>query len=211
MAVLLLVLLPAVSLEALLLLLLSVSLGFCSFADARRLLLLLLLHLRPVVTRKTLHQWPRALRVQVLFLLRLRMLPIHQECPRISKVINRHTTLRWLLRTANLKVTSNLVTAATLLSPRDILSRVSASKANILLNMALEVTEFHLLHLLLDNSHLVPVPTRKAMRPHKLRSCLLFNHLEMRATVLSLARKLLIDVTGVKGVLIFWMSGIFEE
>jgi hypothetical protein len=99
-------------------------------------------------------------------------------------------TLHWLPLTDNLKATSNLDTAATLLSPRVTLSKDSASKANILLRMVLEVMELRPPRLLRDNSHPVPVLTRKATSLPKPKSCPLFSHLEMRATALSLARRL---------------------
>lgn len=179
-----------VSLAASLHLLWSVWLVSCFSVVARRQMPQPQLQ-RPVPTRKTLLRWLSTLRVQAMFLLRPRMLPILPACLQTSKVTNSHTTLHWLPHTDNPKAISNQATAATLLSLRGMPSQDSVSKDSILLSMALAAMEcLHPLRLLQDISHPARAPTRTATSRLKPRSCLLFNQLEMRATALSLARSL---------------------
>ena len=155
-------------------------------------------------THKTPPRWPRTLRAQDLFPLRLQMPPILQECLPTSRATNSHTILHWLLPTASLKDISSLATVATLLNLRDTLSKGSDNKVNIPLRMALVVMEFLLPpHLPQASSHPVQDPTRKATNPHKLRSYLPCILLEMRVIVQSSARNLLVEMVGVKGVTIF--------
>ena len=199
-----LVLLLVALLEVLLLWLWSVSLVSCSSAVARSPMLPLPPLLVLATTHRTLPRWPRTLRAQDLFPLRLQMPPILQECLPTFRVTNRHTTLHWPLPMASLKDISSLATVATLLNLKDTLSKVSASKVNILHLMALVVMVFLLPpHLLQASSHPVLDPTRKATNPHKLKSCLPCNLLETRVTVQSSARNLLVEMRGVKGVTFF--------
>ena len=133
---------PVALLEVLLLWLWSVSLASCSSAVARSPMLPLPLLLVLATTHRTLPRWPRTLKVQDLFLLRLQTPPILQECLPTFRATNRHTTLHWPLPTASLKDISSLATVAILLNLRDTLSKGSASKVNILLLMALVVMAF---------------------------------------------------------------------